>query len=471
MYAMGGSRAALEQKYDAALQAALRVAGTRGLPAGWTPRLPPALRETMAGLAALEGPAAPEGRVPEAASAFYCERMPQMLVEQRLRGEDPARRLLWRPLALTRLPRLDAALRGLFAALGDEGLDAGAMLGARDPEALIALRPSAAALAAGTVLGSGLPLVGAYPAERALLNLDLSTQDPDAALDHRLSGNLIHELAHGPLRELSSPPPPWLLLESAAVLLGALAFPRHIFPDQPGEAVAGVSLFALAGHCFARLFGRRALLSLVAEAAPLEQAFGPRAARLLATAGWQEFLARGEPPFARDALRAVAWVKLADLSRAGETPGPARPQEGPDLLAAADALPWAALPWWSEPPSPADLTLARESVLPLFQRNVLAPNFQTHPAEAPQGRLALDTTTCLLSCQPRPEGAFGEPARWLYPPNLCRLLRQRGARAVVVEGARRAQAAAIADALLELALGQRPLGQTEVLAWTSSPRS
>ncbi len=465
-YAVDALRAALGQRFDATVQAELKVPGTRSPRRGWRLSLPPAVRETLVALAALEG------SVPETVSAFYCEQMPRMLVEQQLRGEDPARRLLWRPLELARLPRLDAALRGLFAALQADGFDAERMLGARDPAELIARRPCAAALAAQTVLGSGLPMVGAYPAERELIGIELSAKDPDAVLDLRLSGNLVHELAHGLARELRTAPPPWLLLESAALLLGSLAFPRHVFPDLAGEAVPGVSLFVLAGQCFARLFGRRALLSLVAEAAPLAQAFGPRAAHALETAAWQEFLARRELPFARDALRAPDWVKLADLSR---TPSAlidaATPRGGPDLLAAAAQLSWSQLPWWNEPPAPEDLALARDSVLALFQINTLAPTYQTHPAEVPGERLALDTATCILSCAKRPEGVFAEPARWIYPPNLCRLLRERGAHGVVIEGARRALAGEIGEALLDLALGRQPLRQTAVLRWTSSPRS
>src|SRR2546430_4144849 len=40
--------------------------------------------------------------------------------DQMLRGDDRARKLLWRPLDLSRLPRFSAALDGLFGVLGPE---------------------------------------------------------------------------------------------------------------------------------------------------------------------------------------------------------------------------------------------------------------------------------------------------------------------------------------------------------------
>src|SRR5207253_2111597 len=178
-------------------------------------------------------------------------------------------------------------------------------------------RPSAALLASRALLGSGLPMLGAYPREREALAAELEQGvEPHAALDLRLSGNLVHELSHGLARECSGPPAPWLVLEAAALHLGATAFPRHAYPEVPGEAVPGISLFVLAGEGLSRLFGQRALRQLLVDAADLSDVFGPRASAALRTAGWQDWLRRREPPFARDASDAIAWVKLADASRA-----------------------------------------------------------------------------------------------------------------------------------------------------------
>ncbi len=425
-------RASLERCFSETVRAALAQPGTR--PQRFELALPPALRETMVAAGSSE-----------ALAAYYCERMPRLLIEQTLRGEDFARRLLWMPLDLSKLPRLSTALEGLFALLGD---DAPKLTGAATAQALLAQRRCAAALAAPTLLGSGLPLVGAWPAERELINA--SGGDAHAVFDLRLSGGLMHELCHGLRRRLETPPPPWMVLEAAALLLGSLAFPRHVFPQQPGEAVPGVSLFVLLGQCLARLFGRRALLRTLIDAAPLAEVFGDTAAQALEAAAREDWLLRQEVPFARDALLAPAWVKLADAARAGRVVG----------LTEAAALSFDELPWWREEPSAEDLDLARAAVPALFQTNVLAPTFQTQPCEARE--LRLDTRTCLLQRTAHRDGVFGEPAFWIYPPPLCRRLRERGARLVQVEGARRDRA----DALLDLALGSGPLA--EVVQWTSS---
>src|SRR5205823_8882636 len=189
------------------------------------------------------------------------------------------------------LPRLRGALEGVFRVLREADIDPQPVLGAATPESLLKSRPCAAALAAPTLLGSGLPMIGAMPWERDFLNGELATREPDDVFDHRLSGAILHELCHGPRRELSSPPPPWMVLEAAAITLGRLAWPRHVFPDLPGEAVPGVSLFVLVGECLARLFGLGALLRAGLGLAPLAEAFGARAAAALeeaAVSDWQE---------------------------------------------------------------------------------------------------------------------------------------------------------------------------------------
>jgi hypothetical protein len=65
-------------------------------------RLPEPIKETIVELGEAEN-----------AARFYCERMPRMLIEQTLRGDDPARALLHRPIDLHKTPRLRAALEKL----------------------------------------------------------------------------------------------------------------------------------------------------------------------------------------------------------------------------------------------------------------------------------------------------------------------------------------------------------------------
>jgi hypothetical protein len=370
-----------------------------------------------------------------------------MLVEQ-LFGEDgPAQTLLWMPLDARRAPRLASAVRALQSA----GAEAGAI-----PD-LATSRRCAAGMAAATLLGSGLPMVGAYPAERSLLAEELRAgADPHERFDLRLSGNLVHEMCHGGRREgHAGSPPPWLVVEAAAAHLGSTAFARHVHPEVAGEAVPGLAPFAMVGEALARIFAAPRLWRVTAGAT-IDAAFGERAGRVLALAGWQDWLRRSEPPFARDASRGVAWVKLADstrgvsplsplLERAASLEGWQRAGEVPDLLDAADAVPWHALPWWAEEPAAADEKMARHAVRAMFQVDVLAPTFQTHPYRAVE--LHLDAEACLLTRERAEQGVGpGEPPEWIVPPPLCRRLAQAGSRRLSVRGS---ESAALLARLLE----------------------
>jgi hypothetical protein len=197
----------------------------------------------------------------------------------------------------------------------------------------------------------------------------------------------------------------------------------------------GVALFVLVGEAMARLFGRKSLWRLTLGES-IESTFGDRAGRVLTAAGWQDWTRRPEPPFARDASQFAAWVKLADATRGasplapliarGASLPPARAaRDLPDLLLAADAVPWPELPWWREEPTDADAQMARSAVAATFCIDVLEPTFQTHPHQP--ARLHLDVEECLLSRDRDPRGVgVGEPARWIVPPPLCRRLRERG---------------------------------------------
>jgi len=332
----------------------------------------------------------------------------------------------------------------MFDALQSEGLPAWTL---REP---LAGHPCAAGIASRTLLGSGLPMVGAYPAELHALARDREGPDcdPHELLDLRLSGNLVHEVCHGRRRDCSGAPGPWIVLEAAALHLGATAFPRHVHPEVAGESIPGTAPFVLLGAALARLFGRRALWSLCAGE-DVESAFGARTGRALAVAGWQEWLRRPEPPFARDAARAADWIKLADgargasplaplLDRAARLDPLGGARELPDLLDAAARTAWPELPWWSEEIAPLDVDLLRSGVRAMFQVDVLARTFQTRP-HAPQ-RLELDAEACLLTRERATEGVGpGEPPCWVAPPPLCRRL-----------GASRRRSARSADEMLAL---------------------
>ena len=425
----------LQRRYDANLRAALLLPGTRPLPDGFPrPALPAALRDSIVAAAALADPAP--------LADFYCERMPRTLVEQILRGDDGAGRLLWMEIDPRRTPRLCEALRGIAGLRAAEGLPPG-------PPGLLEPGTCAARLAGGTLLGSGLPLVNADPAHREALERDLeSGLDLHEVLDLRLSGNLAHEICHGPRRPLAGGPAPWLVLEAAAIHLGFVAFPRHVFPEVPGEAVPGLALFVLAGEALARLFGRSALWRL-SFGDSIDEAFGLRAGRALSAAGWQDWIRRPEPPFARDASRFAGWVKLADAARG---PSPLAPMldraagadplrsalDLPDLLSRAEDIPWPELPWWREEPAAADERMARSAMAAMFHIDVLEGTFRTLPHRP--ARLHLDAEACLLSRDRDPRGVGpGEPARFIVPPPLCRRLCERGIRRLSIEGSAHAE--------------------------------
>ena len=133
------------------------------------------------------------------------------------------------------------------------------------------------------------------------------------------------------------------------------------------------------------------------------------------------------------------------LERAASLEGWQRAVDVPDLLDAADAVPWHALPWWAEEPAAADETMARHSVRAMFQVDVLAPTFQTHPH--PVAELHLDAEACLLTRERADQGVGpGEPPEWIVPPALCRRLAQAGIRRLSVRGS---ESAALLARLLE----------------------
>jgi hypothetical protein len=318
--------------------------------------------------------------------------------------------------------------------------------------ALLGALPAPAQLHARGLFGGSAPLLGAFPAERALIDAEIAAgADPDSVLDRRLSAHLVHELCHG-----RPAPMPWTILEAVALTLGARARPEHVFPDEPGEAVPGVALFVCIGEALLRRFGAPAVWRVL-EGAPAEAVFGAAPARRLVAAGWQAWLARRTAPFVLDALDAFAWCKLAWAGLDPDRPG---------LLDAAAATPWRELAWFAEAPASEDEALLATGVRALFQVNVLQPTFQTHPAELVDGRIVVDLEACTLAAAPRPAGVFAEPARWIAPPPFCRRLLERGARRVVVDGARRARHAAIAAELWGLLGGDGPLPRE--VAWRSS---
>jgi hypothetical protein len=159
------------------------------------------------------------------------------------------------------------------------------------------------------------------------------------------------------------------------------------------------------------------------------EAFGEQVGDALERRGWQLWLEarRGEPPFVLDANDAFEWIETADAARGCR--------------------------WRDEPPTAEDLGMIDLAVRVLFQVNVIAPTYQTHPSEPPDRRAEVDVAAARIATAPRPEGVAGEPARWVFPHPLARRLEGRGARRVVIERATRARIGEIARDLKELVAG------------------
>lgn len=458
-------------------------------------KLPP-LDAPLAPVAALQVSAAIAARLtPDAAqglAAYYGERMPRALIAQLWEPPDAdaalVQGLLHGPLDPAHTPRLTAALHGLCDALTGAGLRPEDALGAPDAAALWRRRPSAAALFRSSLFGSGLPMLGAQPFEvPTLCALLRGGQEPMSVLDDRVAAHLIHELCHGRARPRALHAS-WMIQEAAAAHLGLHASPALLIPDRPAGALPAALHHLLLADVLARFHGLAALWSIPLGDAPLAATLGPRAAAAFDVAEWQHWRRSQRPPFAPDSLRVFDWLKLYDAARAplpsaaGATlaallddasaaaPDCADPDApdaafcrfqavvaGPDLLDAAAALPWDALPWYHAAPSEADEALIPLGVRALFQVHLLAPNLQLHPSPLPEDTLLLDVDACALRALPRRDGIYAEPARWLLPPPIAHRLRARGARLIRFTGCRQPSAAAIAQQIIALSRASAPL--------------
>jgi hypothetical protein len=486
-------------RYAESLEGAMREGTSRAQPGWMRPGLPCAIASSLQVAAELCGEA------PGLLEAHYLNRMPRDLVNQRLRGDDPARALLWRPLQKDRLPGFCAAIDGACAQLREHGIEPRKILRGGSVAELLAANPCALELVSESLLASGLPLLGAQDHERVEIAraLEHRGRDADAVLDLHLGQHLAHELLHGIAERHSADDwhandllePPWLVREAAALWLQARAHPRHVFPEIAGEAVPGVSLFVLAGEGLAAALGAGVLLSALSGPNEWHTRIGPSIAGLLAVAEWQEWLKRKSAPFAQDALRAESWSKLAaaansfasrttleleplrKLSAQIDSLGVIRAaRELPSVLNAADLVPWSATDAWHANDSAEDDLRAKTAVRALFQENAIEPIFVTRPAELRGGRMWLDVEACRLRASPRLRGVFGEPARWLFPQALCRQLHERGARMIEIPGAARIGSDLLATALVAIARGSGSLqpelhfSQDTEGRWTSSPR-
>ena len=463
-------RARLQGSVAEGYQQALARQGALRAGPSIAPRIPSGMEEALCIAGEL-------GRPTGALDLHYTHAMPSRLAEQLRGAAEPAARLFATRLHLSRMPRLRAALEALFALVADAGLDCRRALGAASPLALLAERPTLGDLYASAHFGRSMPMLYAHAGEPASLPRALS---PEQWVDARYTGPLLHELAHlHPLDE-ALVPAPGNLHEALAAWLGSEAFPEQLFPRAPSgpgdpgglDALPGGPWFAAVGAWLSRSLGPRDAIRAQAGALDLRDRLGAGCAEALRLYGWLAHLESSAPHLLATAFAPQRWWKLVDLHRdpqlaaefhaAHTAPllsGPP-PQTGTRLQqqwdAALDAIPWSALPAWSEPPGPEDEKLARRACRALGVRTILrGASFRVERSEPPPfvdereraaaaggtagsalpggagglsaGPLSLELAAGLLRAGfPGPD-AVGAPPEHPFPPALCGAWARSGA--------------------------------------------
>ena len=241
---------------------------------------------------------------------IYLETMPQARLMQLLADRTPHRWLFHEPVPWTELPRFRRALAGLFALFSRHGLDP-IVLGAPDPEAWLAARPTLADLYAGTYYGHLQPMFAASEHDLRRLAAEVAAEPARRwqVVDRRLGHALVHELLHfGPDRQAIFPP---YLDEAIAAHLQLIIDEGVAFP-APGEdgALIGWPWFSQVGSALARVVGDGPLLAAQAGLVPWAEVIAePLLARLERDA-WVEYQAAPAVHFHPDTTRPDRWVRL-----------------------------------------------------------------------------------------------------------------------------------------------------------------
>jgi hypothetical protein len=346
--------------------------------------------------------------------AHYCRAMPGLRAVQLRRGSA----VFGARLELGRMPRLREALEALFSMVAGAGLSCLEALGAATPERL-AQGNTLGEVYRGCHFGGSMPMLYASP--------DEVSGDPLAFVDARLTGPLVHELAHLRCEE---PPAPANLHEGLAAFIGSEAWPAQVWPGAgETDAIPGCAFFAALGGFVVRAVGLADALRIQAGQLEVRGALGPRCAEALRLYGFLPFLETGAPHLLADAFHPARWWKLIDLHRdpslerelAARFAGPALAGAPPRLTewdAWLDGLPWHELPSWRDEPRAIDRDLALRAERALLVR--AERQGLTFRARRVLAMLSLDRDRCLLrSDLPGPD-AIGAPPEHPYPPALCR---------------------------------------------------
>lgn len=318
-------------------------------------------------------------------------------------SDEPQRTLCHTPLDLAAMPRLTRALERFFALAREADVDPIRAFGAETAEALVALRPTLAALFAGSYFGGYGPPLYLQPPDLAALARELTTDPALAVIDRRLTSPLVHELSHFG-RDRRSLGPPYLD-ECVAAFLGELAWPAIAVPE-PGadDALYLAGWFTQVGAHLDRLVGRRALLRAHAGVEPWESVLPDGLADLFVALGWRQWQRGRHLSFLGETHRPDPWIKAMWLA-AAQRMGAA------DLsnmtLEDLDAIPWSSIPRgaWTA----ADDALVLRAVATLETEPLQTPEGAWRVRRAPcatrfdplTGRLERDGVTWALE-QPRP---------------------------------------------------------------------
>lgn len=268
---------------------------------------------------------------------YHARTLQRMRAEVVACADEPQRTLLHTPLDLSAMPRLASALHAFFALVAAAGVDPVLALGAPDPAALLAARPTVAALFSGAYYGSYGPPLYLQATDRAALLGELSAGTPPLTLiDRRLTGPLVHELSH--LGRARPPLPSPYLDECVSAWLGALAFPALAVPE-PGDdaAMYMAAWFTQVGAHLARLVGEDALVRAHAGAVPWDAVLPPGLLPVLERLAWEQWQAGRQLSFLGDTDRPDPWIKAFWLAAAGRL-------DPATHLADLTALPWRDLP-------------------------------------------------------------------------------------------------------------------------------
>ncbi|MCC6620785.1 MAG: hypothetical protein IT385_06000 [Deltaproteobacteria bacterium] len=291
-------------------------------------------------------------------------------------SDEPQRTLCHTPLDLAAMPRLARALASLFALVRDADVDPARAFGAASPEALVAARPTLAALFAGSYFGSYGPPLYLQPPDLASLARELETTPALEVIDKRLTSPLVHELSHLS-RARSSLAPPYMD-ECVAAFLGELAWPSIAVP-APGEddALYLAGWFTQVGAHLDRLIGRRALVRAHAGVDPWESALPPGLAARLAELGWRQWISGRHLSFLGETHRPDPWIKALWL-------GAGRLAVSAPTLESLDALPWSEVP--RGPWTAADDALVAHAITTLG----------TEPLQTPEGAWRVRRAPCAV---------------------------------------------------------------------------